>query len=559
MIKINFKDIPNQPGIYKFKNKYNKVIYIGKSKNLKSRITQYKNGSINSFKTIKMMKEATKLEYLITNNNKEAFILERNLIKEYKPIYNIQLLDDKRYPYIKVKLGKDLKISVVRKTSKDKAFYFGPFPVGNNYKSLLHLAERVGLYKDGLPIKSNDKNFWREKYEEVKKIFTQENRKLIKKLEEKMMYASSIEMFELAQEYKKMIFAIKIFNQEKQSVSINETKNVDVYGVDLTNDICFISILFYRSGDLLSIQNHSVDIVNSVDETINEFINRFYEQHPLPYQILISNKIVEKLDIDTNVINPKKGILKEVLNLATKNSEDNKDKKLHEHKLKYELSIGAITKLGKLLNIEIPNTIAMIDCSNIANKNPVSAMIFYKNGIKDKSNYRKFNLEVGSRKSDVDYMKQTILRYFDKTKLNLIPDILFVDGGLAQVNEVKKVLKSLDINLKIIGLVKNDKHITRAIVDENGLQIEIEDRHLLNFLRGVQEEVDRFAKQQLRSRSLKGTLEGTLSQIEGVGTKTAEKLLSHFSSYSAIYNATIEQLEKIVPKKTAINIKKVYK
>lgn len=157
MINIEPKNIPSSPGVYKFKDKYDNVIYVGKSKSLKSRLIQYKNGSLNSFKTKKMLQEATTVDYVITNNNKEAFILERNLIKEYKPIYNIQLLDDKRYPYIKVKLGRELKVTVVRKTFKDGAFYFGPFPIGSDYKSLFHLAQRIGLYEKGLPIKSTDR------------------------------------------------------------------------------------------------------------------------------------------------------------------------------------------------------------------------------------------------------------------------------------------------------------------------------------------------------------------------------------------------------------------
>ncbi len=559
MINFDLKNIPTHPGVYKFKNEYGKIIYLGKAKNLHSRISQYKNGTINSFKTKKMLDESVDIEYVITNNNKEAFILERNLIKEHKPIYNIQLLDDKRYPYIKVKLGKELKITVVRKTFKDKAFYFGPFPLGSNYRSLFHLAQRIGLYEQGLPIKSNDKELWTRKYNEVKNIFTQGNTKLITELKKKMIEAADIEMFELAQEYKEMILAIQIFNAEKQAVSLSETKNVDVFGVSITDHVCFLSIAFYRNGDLLSVQNHSIDIVNSIEDSINEFINEFYESKPIPFQLLIDNKYINELDVSTHIIHPQKGSLKKALNLATKNAEDNKDRKLREHKLKYELSIGAITKLGKLLNIETPNNIAMVDNSNIANKDPVSAIVFYKNGVPDKSKYKKFNLEVRTRKADVDYMNQAIKKYFNKDKKNFIPDILFVDGGIAQVNEVHNLLMSMNISLKVIGLVKNDKHITRAIVDTNGIEVQIQDGNLLNFLRGIQHEVDRFAKQQLRSRSLKGTLDGTLSQIPGVGTKTAEKLLHHFQTYAAIYNANTKELEKIVSTKIAIEIKKVYK
>lgn len=200
----------------------------------------------------------------------------------------------------------------------------------------------------------------------------------------------------------------------------------------------------------------------------------------------------------------------------------------------------------------------MIDNSNSANQNPVSAIVSYKNGVKQKSEYKRYNLETLSRKADVEYMRQTTMRYFSK-KENPIPNLFIVDGGKAQVNEVKEVVEKLGVDLRIIGLVKNDKHITRSLINLEGVEVEIKDSILLNFLRSMQAEVDRFAKVQHRSRGLKGTLEGSLETIPGVGPKTLKKLLGIFETYANIYNASQEELEKVVSTTIAKNIKKKMK
>ncbi len=227
--------------------------------------------------------------------------------------------------------------------------------------------------------------------------------------------------------------------------------------------------------------------------------------------------------------------------------------KLQSYIRKEELTLGSIRKLETLLGIKNASHIVMMDNSNTANTQPVSAVVSYRNGIKQKSEYRKYNLEVRDRRADVDYMRQGVLRHFSGSK-NPVPDLFIVDGGKAQVNEIKDLIP----DIKVIGLVKNEKHITKALINLEGNQIEIEDSTLLNFLRGIQGEVDRFAKYHHTVRR-RTTLEGILTSIPGIGPSIEKRLLTHFGSYSGVYNASLEDLAKITSDKLAIKIKEKLK
>ena len=304
-------------------------------------------------------------------------------------------------------------------------------------------------------------------------------------------------------------------------------------------------MLFYRRGILLSKNEKIIEITSSRDESIRQFISQYYHINQKP-DLLISN-----INIETNieVVVPKQGINKKILEISNKNANDNLEMKLQEFIRKEELTIGAMTKLEKLLGIENIHHINMIDNSTTNNSMPVSAIVSYRNGIKQKHEYRKYNLKQTNRKADVEYMKQGITRHFIEE--NNKPDLLIVDGGIAQVNEVKKIVPDLNI----IGLVKNEKHLTEALINSEGKRIEVEDQNLFNFLKGIQIEVDRFAK-YVYSRKRKTTLEGVLATVDGIGPSIEKKLLKEFKTYSAIYNASIDELEKVVSNKIATSIKK---
>jgi len=294
---------------------------------------------------------------------------------------------------------------------------------------------------------------------------------------------------------------------------------------------------------LLSKNDKIVEIIESKEESLRQFASQYYSHNYIPNEIY-SNILFES---ELKVHKPQKGNPKKINDIAISNAKDNIDLKLKEFVRKEELSIGAIHKLKNLLGLENLQHILMIDNSNTNNTNPVSAIVSYRNGVKQHSEYRKYNVEVNSRAADVDYMKQGVEKYF---KNNQFPDLLIVDGGKAQVNEVK----SLYPDLNIIGLVKDEKHSTRALIDLEGNEREIEDTILFNFLKGIQVEVDKYAKSAHIKRRLT-TLEGILSSVEGVGPATEKKLLKEFKTYAAIYNSDIKQLSKVVSEDIAKRIK----
>ena len=541
------KNVPHKPGVYLWKDQHENIIYIGKAKDLKNRMTQYFNGMINSYKTVKLVESISAFDYVITTTEKEALILERNLITRHLPIYNIKLTDDKRYPYIKIELNKILKISLVYRVTKAKnnIIIYGPFPNGFGARRMVNLLNRLTTYKNGLQNKSTDYIFWSGQFEYAKTLLSRGLKPLIKELKLKMFEAADRQHFEISHDLKESIIALE-FYKDGQHVELESKDNIDVMGVVEKNGFLSISLFFYRQGRLLSNIEKILEITSSKQETLRQFVSQYYAINYTPKMIL-SN---ENFESEINIVNPIKGNKKKIIDLALTNARNNIDLKLNEFIRKEELTIGAISKLEKLLNIKSAKHILMIDNSNTNNTNPVSAIVSYRNGIKQKYEYKKYNLKTGKRLADVDYMKQGVQMYLDRDT-NPIPDLFIVDGGIAQVNEVKKIWTKS----KIIGLVKNDKHKTESIVDTDGSKIEINDQILMNFLSGIQTEVDRFVKYHHVVRRKKA-LEGVLSTVSGIGDITERKLLEVFKTYSNIYNASIEELEQVVSLKQAKSIKK---
>lgn len=547
MIKIDLENIPNKPGIYIWKDSNDEIIYVGKATKLKQRMSQYFKGMLNSYKTATLVKEISSFDYIITNSEKEALILERNYIEQYYPKYNILLTDDKRYPYIKLSMKDKLDISLVYRVKSQrfsKAEFFGPYPRGYGSRKLVNLISNITMYKDGLPYKTNDIEYWRKQYIIAKNILTSGTPKLIKKLKEKMEKASENMQYEIAQDLKESIESLE-FNKEKQVVEFIDNKNIDVIGFVESNGYLSIEILFYRNGAMLSKKEFIVEITTSIEGTIRQFISQYYSSNIKPEEI-ISNK---KIETEIISIIPSKGDKKKVLNMAIENAKNNIQFKLQKFIRNEEQTIGAVSQLKSLLKLEKLNHILMMDNSNTNNTLPVSVVVSYRNGIKQKSEYRKYNLEKTNREADVEYMRQGVEKYFSK-ETNAIPDLFIVDGGVAQVNEAKKIIK----DISVIGLVKNDVHKTDAIIGFDGERIEIDNIFLLNFLKGMQIEVDRFAKYHHTNRRVIKTLEGSLITVNGVGPSIEKKLLTYFKTYSKIYNAPIKELEKVVSPKVAMNI-----
>ncbi len=557
---MDLTNVSELAGVYLWKDSDNNVIYVGKSKSLKNRMNQYFSGVINSFKTIKMVEKINSFETIVCNNENEALILERNLIQKYKPFYNVCLLDDKRYPYINVSINKNellinLKYSV-HSESKYNVFY-GPYLNNGNSKIILNFLKRKCFYFEGLPIKRKNHEFWMNKFILAKNILSKNNLTLIKELKREMLIASNNEQFEIANDLKGVIIFLK-HQSDVQIVDLKENNNFDVIaGLNYLNYILFC-IHFYRNGSLINSVVHTIEIKISEHDTIRQFTNQFYQNKQIPTKIITNLNIDDDdLFFKSDIIKPKNGKYFQALSLCAKNAQENMEIKILEYKKNKELINGGLSFLKKNLNISNVNHIIMIDNSNTKNNNIISVIISYRNGIAQKNEYKKMNIISNTRMSDVEYIKQGVEKYFKN--IAIAPNLLIVDGGMQQLNEAKKILiKKGFKNLPIVGLIKNENHKTECLILETGKKIHIEEEAYL-FLSGMQIEVDRFAKYVHRNKNSKGSLEGNLIKINGIGPQTELKILNYFKTYNNIYNATLEELELVVSKNIAEKILKSFK
>ncbi|MCR8613008.1 MAG: excinuclease ABC subunit UvrC [Mycoplasma sp.] len=548
--KLN--DVPKSPGVYLWKNKYKDIIYIGKAKNLFLRMRQYFQ-KVNNNRTSKLVSEIDNFEYIITKNEKDALILERNLITKNKPRYNVLLTDDKRYPYIRIKFNKTLDIKIVRKYKKESAEYFGPFPNGYGAWNVYKLLVRLTQYKNGLPYNDlNDYEHWKRSYELCHEILKPTNQKFKKNLEKKMYEAAEKFQYEIANDLKETIKSLD-FYIEQSYVDMTNQDDFDVLGIVSKNDYLSVSIMVYRNGKLLSKIDKVVKLYNNIDEVVSQFINQYYSINFKPTYILLSDEFgIDEEIFDFKIIKPIKGNKKKILEVAENNAKDNIDKKLQKFIRLEERTINAISSLQTILKLKNLYHIAMIDNSHFNNLLPISVIVSYKNGVKQKSEYLKFNLKEAG--GDTKYMSQALNRYLKKVEK--LPDLFIVDGGLQQLSEMKKALKNNNIKFNnIAALVKDEKHKTKSLLNSEGYTVNIDNDNLSLFLSEMQFEVDRFAKSHQRKRRIKSSLSGKLDQIKGIGDATINKLLNEFETFSGIYNATIEELEQVVSKEVAKKIK----
>ena len=556
---MDLNNVSDLAGVYLWKDINNNVIYVGKAKNLKKRMSDYFAGSINSFKTTKMVAKIHQYETIICNNENEALILERNLIQKYKPFYNVCLLDDRKYPYINLLLNKKgLSISLkytVKQESKYNLFY-GPYLNNGNSKIILNFLKSECFYNHGLPIQKETPEFWENKFLFAKQTLSKNNNEFLIELTKKMYQFSDNEQFERANEVKGVIKFLSM-NKDVQIVELKNNTNLDVISGTTHNNFMVFCIQFYRNGSLVSNNIHTVEINISISDTIRQFLNQFYQNKQLPKKIITNlNLVSDDIFFETELTNPKQGKYFAILNLAMKNAKENIDFKILEYKHKQEMVINGLSFLKNITNQENLNHIIMIDNSNTRNTNPVSVVVSYRNGLPQKNEYRKFNIISSNRRGDVEYMHQGLTQYFNKD--NPTPDLLIVDGGIQQLNEARFTINKLNIDIPIIGLVKNNNHKTNLVLLENRQEKNIDD-NAYAFLSGMQEEVDRFAKTMHRNKNSKSSLEGLLMNVPGIGAKTELKILNHFKTYNNIYNASLEELQEVVSLSVAQEILKLFK
>ncbi|BAP00995.1 uvrabc system subunit c [Mycoplasmopsis californica HAZ160_1] len=548
----NLKNVPKNSGVYSWKDIDGKVIYVGKAKNLFNRMHQYFEGAINSYKTHALVQKISDFEIFITRNDREALLLEKLLIEKFNPEYNILLLDDKVYPYIKIELkNHSLDISIVRRIKKKnstKTIFFGPFPMGFGAGVIVKLLQREAFYENGLKISTKDSSYWENKFNQIKKIITFQDQ-YISELEQKMYQASDLHQFEIARDIRDSLQFLKKIKQD-QVIELKNFANIDVIAYRFQNHKLSATILFYRHGNLIGKHNLTHEMYIDELETLVQFFNNYYTNNQAP-DLIISEQNTLDFNLDEqlslNFIFPKKGQYKKVLDIAKLNLEEYLKTKSSTENTYEQKVFQHLEDLKSYTNNKLCTKIVAFDNSNYANTNPVGVAVTYTNGFKNTQYYRKFNHNLdSSRQADVEYMRQSALKYFENSTQNLIPDLIIADGSFPQVNEIKSVLTELNIKIPVIGLVKDKYHRTAKIIDVNSQLRSIKPQSLKNFLNQIQIEVDRYAKSVFRNKKKIASLEGKLQKIKGIGDKIEAKLLNHFKNYYNIYNATLNELKKVV-------------
>ena len=576
MLKEKLRLLPTKPGCYLMKNKDGVIIYVGKAKNLKNRVNSYFN-KIHTGKTKVLVDNIYDFDYIVTNTNVECLILEINLIKKYNPKYNILLKDDKTYPYIVLKNDKFPTLTIerykVRKRTKDKLF--GPFPNVNDARRTVNLLNRIYPLKKCRTLKKDvclyyhineclgyckyevDKEKLDNMEREITSILNGDYKVLTKRLEEEMYKASEALNYEKAKDLKDEIDSIKnILN--KQVIVSSIRYNFDVFGIYMEDNFLSISTLFIRNGVVTGKYNKIFNNVIDNDIYIRYIID-FYEKFSIPKEIVINDiNDYEVLNeyLDVNVLIPKKGDIKKILDMANLNAEIASKEKINLIKRNENEKNIAINSLKELLNLDELNRIELFDNSHLFGTYYVGAMVVFEGFEPKKSEYRKYKISIDV-KDDLSAMKEVIYRRYYRVLLDGLkkPDLIIVDGGELQVNATKEILDSLNLDIKVIGLKKDDHHRTNSIIDSNLEEIKLpKDNNLFLYLTKMQDEVHRYVITYHRNIKQKGGLSSILENVSGIGDKRRKELLKKYKSINKITEASIDELKTIIPEDVAISL-----
>lgn len=567
------------PGCYLMKNTDGKVIYVGKARKLKNRVSSYFTGAHN-YKTTKLVDHIWDFDYIVTGSEKEALLLEINLIKDYTPEYNIMFMDNTYYPYIELTDETHPRLKIVRKTKNKKNKYFGPYPdataARNTFKLLNklyplrkcnHVPDKPCLYYSlhqclGPCINEVDKSQYDEIRKELISFIHGNTKSKIYELTEKMMTASENLQFELAKEYRDLIRSIE-YVTAKQNVQFGDYKDRDILGYFIDKGYISIQLFFMREGKLLYHDFNLEPVGEDFEEDLIRFLVTYYQTHPEPYELLIPQDVdLELLTeiLSCHVLQPQRGDKKSLVEMANKNAKEALEKKFLLKEKTDEKTILPIIELGQKLGIDTPHTIELYDNSNIQGAYAVAGMVVYKDGVPSKKDYRKYKIKTVEGPDDYASMKEVIYRRYYRLLMEQkeMADLIIVDGGLGQIKVAKEVIDSLNLSVHICGLSKDDKHSTAMLLDEDGNQVPIDTKSPLFFLlTRMQDEVHRYAisfHRQVRSKSLFSSI---LDEVEGIGEARKKKLLNHFKSVKKMKEASLEELEAVIPKNTAAKLYEV--
>ena len=578
LIKSKLELLPTNPGCYIHKDKNGTIIYVGKAKNLRNRVRSYFRGSHDT-KTEALVSEIVDFEFIVTESNIEALLLEINLIKENKPKYNIMLKDDKSYPFIKITNERYPRLIITRQVKKDGGLYFGPYPDVGAANEIKRLLDRIFPFRKctnppskvcfyyhigqcmAHTICKKDEAYFKSMAQEVSDFLKGQDDKIIDDLKGKMAAAAQNMEFERAAEYRDLIQAIGTL-RTKQRVMAKDLQNRDVFGYYVDKGWMCVQVFFVRQGKLIERDVNLFPYYNDPDEDFLTYVGQFYQENPhlVPNEVLIPQDIDEeavKVLADTKILKPQRGEKKQLVNLAIKNARVSLEQKFNLLEKSVEKTQGAIENLGRLLQIPTPVRIESFDNSNIMGTSPVSAMVVFVNGKPSKKDYRKYKIKTVVGPDDYASMREVIRRRYGRVQRDGLtpPDLIMIDGGQGQVNIAKQVIQEeLGLDIPIAGLQKNDKHQTHELLFGDPLEVVELSRNSQEFflLQRIQDEVHRFAitfHRQLRS---KNSFSSQLDGIDGLGPKRKQNLMKHFKSLTKIKEASVDEIVEVgVPRAVA--------
>ena len=593
-IQEQLKKLPGEPGVYLMKDENDKIIYVGKAISLKNRVRQYFQSSKNHSSKVKsMVKNIKSFEYIITDSELEALILECNLIKKYRPKYNVLLRDDKTYPYIKVTVNEDYpRVLKVRRVLKDKAKYFGP------YTNVEAVNDTLDVIRNIYPIRTCNididraiKNKMRpclnyhikrcvgpctghvskveyhKMIEEILLFLSGKEEKLIEILKEKMNKCSMEFNFEEAAIYRDKILNLQEMMQKQKIDVSTDNVNQDIIAMAYNDEEACVQSFFIRHGKVVGREHFILEGTkdSSKEAILSSFVKQFYmKAEYIPKEIIIESEIEDQVVLEEWLSNikgqkvfiriPQKGDKKSLIAMVKKNAMEYLEKFSSLNKRKYEKSEGALIELAEVIGLgEAPRRIESYDISNIQGVDSIGAMVVFTNGLKDKKEYRRYKIKTVEGPNDYDSMAEILERRLQKGDF---PDLILLDGGKGQVSAVQKVFDKYNIDIPLWGMYKDDRHRTKGLICATK-EIELDrTSNLYRFVASIQEEVHNYAISYHRSLRNKSLTKSTLDDIPGVGEKRKKALLSHFKNIEEIKNASIEELSEIdgLNKRVAQNI-----
>lgn len=564
-----------KPGCYLMKDKDGTVIYVGKAKKLKNRVSSYFTGSHN-YKTTKLVQEIDDFEYIVTDSEKEALLLEINLIKDYAPKYNICFMDNKYYPYIQLTKEKNPRLKIVRNAKDKKHKYFGPFPDGSGARDIFkllnrlyplrkcnHIPKKTCLYYQlnqclAPCIQDVDEDVYKKITKQITQFIQGDTKDIIEDLQKKMMQAADDLNFEQAKEYRDLITHIQQVTS-KQHVQFADQIDRDIIGFYQDKGYLSLQLFFMRNGKLLA-RDLNLIPADDIQEQIIQFVVGFYQENTYPKELLVPQSLdislLEEI-LECKILKPQKGQKAKLVEMANQNAKEALEKKFLLIEKNQKATIGAIQQLGKLLHMTTPHRIELFDNSNIQGAYAVAGMVCFVDGVPSKKDYRKFKIKTVDGPDDYASMKEVIYRRYYRVLIEGLkkPDLIIVDGGKGQIKVAKEVIDSLNMNIQICGLAKDDKHSTSLLLDSEGNEMKIDKKSELFFLlTRMQDEVHRYAisfHKNVRSQSL---FQSILDNVEGIGPKRKKELLKRFGSVKKLKEASLEDLENCLPKEVAKNL-----